>query len=404
MSSTQQMFAMALVAVAYALAPAEARGDEFQLANGGSVRGVLIDSDRVAADDYTIESDAGVTIRFDAAAVERVIPQLPANEEYEARRDASADTVQGQWELAQWCLEQSLSRHRRVHLERVIALDPDHKGARSALEYFFRDGRWVTQKEINTDRGLVLYKTRWITPQKARILEDQEVLRDQEGVWHRRIQKYAQALRRSGSERAAGLIQEINDPAAVKAIEKQLLSNPSPTHARLRQLALAPLAAIGTPAALELLAGIALYDNEEELRLTATEHFQSINSPDIVGFFVSKLSAADPQTINRAATVLATLGDDLAVGPLIDVLVTTRRRTVTQGTPGGIGGAGFGDGGGGLSAGSSTYIVNDVSFNADVYEALLTLTGVDFGERDVAAWKRWHASTGRGAVIDTRRD
>jgi hypothetical protein len=316
----------------------------------------------------------------------------------------AADTVQGQWELAEWCREQSLSRHRRLHLQRVIELDPDHADARRALKYFFRDGHWVTQQQANTERGLVRYNGQLMTPQKARILKEQEALRELEGVWHRTIQKYVQALQKSRNEKAAGLIREINDPAAVKAIERQLLSNPHPSHARLRLLALEPLAAIGTPDALQLLAGVSLYDTEEELRLTAIEYFENHSSPDVVGFFISKLGAEDSQTINRAASVLAALGDDSAVGPLIDVLVTTRRRKVTQGTPGGIGGAAFGDGGGGFSAGSTTYIVNDVSFNADVYEALRKLTGVDFGNRDVAAWKRWHASTRRDAVIDTRRD
>lgn len=404
MSPTQHLITTALIVVAYALAPVEARGDDFRLANGGSIRGTLVERDRSAADDYVIESDAGITLTLSATAVERVVPQLPANEEYEALRDAAADTVEGQWELAQWCLDQSLSRHRRVHLERIIEIEPDHAGARRALEYFSRDGRWVTRKEANTKRGLVRYKAKWMTPQKARILKDQEALREQEGEWHRRISRYAAALAKGrGGEQAAQRIRQIDDPVAVVAIEKQLLSNPRPSHARLRLLALEPLATIGTPAAQQLLAGVALYDPEEELRLTATEYFQNINSPDVVEFFVSKLRADDVQTINRAASVLAALGDDSAVGSLIDVLVIHRRRKVTQGSPGGLG-ATFGNGGSGLSAGSSTTIVNEYIANADVYDALRTLTGADFGERNVAAWKQWHASRRRTSIIDARSD
>ncbi|MEZ6069394.1 MAG: hypothetical protein R3C10_03775 [Pirellulales bacterium] len=391
-----------LVVLAYVFAPPVARGDEFRLANGGAVRGELAGNRHGQGDDYTIRSDAGVTITLEAAAVADVVPQLPANEEYEKRKASAADTVEAQWALAEWCREQSLSQHRRVHLERVIQLDPDHAAARRALGYFFRDGKWVTQKQANTQRGLVQYNGRWITPQKARILEEEEQHRKQEGAWHSRIRQYIGALNRPQADQAAEFLRTIDDPVAISAIKKQMLSDPRPSRAPLRLLALESLARIGTPAAQQLIADAALYDSEEELRLSAAEYFEAHNSPDVVGYFVSKLRAEDPQVINRAASVLGALGDGAAVDPLIDVLVTTQRRKVTLGNPGSIG-ASFGSGGSGLSTGSQTVVVAETSFNDDVYAALRKLTGVDFGNRDVAAWKAWYATQRRASVIDTRR-
>lgn len=53
---------------------------------------------------------------------------------------------------------------RRTFLEKVIALDADHRAARRALGYVQHDGAWVPADEARRKQGLVLYRGRWMLP------------------------------------------------------------------------------------------------------------------------------------------------------------------------------------------------------------------------------------------------
>lgn len=53
---------------------------------------------------------------------------------------------------------------RRDFLERVLALETDHAAARRALGYERHDGAWVTADAARRDKGLVLYRGRWMLP------------------------------------------------------------------------------------------------------------------------------------------------------------------------------------------------------------------------------------------------
>ena len=104
---------------------------------------------------------------------------------------------------------------------------------------------------------------------------------------------------------------------------------------------------------------------------------------------------------------LGVLGDPTAVGPLIDSLITTHKFKIVTGNPGQTSTT-FGNGpggswaGGGLSVGGGPKIISRQLSNDSVHDALVLLTGVDFGF-NVAQWKAWYATQHQRATISGRR-
>jgi hypothetical protein len=104
---------------------------------------------------------------------------------------------------------------------------------------------------------------------------------------------------------------------------------------------------------------------------------------------------------------LGQLKDPLAIGPLIDALVTTHTFVVQKGQPGQTQ-ATFGNlpgGGGGYNfGGSSTEIIKKRFENRDVLQALVDLTGGTSFNFDVKAWKYWYVGQKKPKTLDARRD
>ncbi len=103
--------------------------------NGGKVTGEIVPQDPPDRDNLTIKTDAGATITLARSQIKQTLHQRPEEVEYEKLRVRAANTVQGQWELAEWCRENRLIAQREKHLKRIIELDPDHQQARLALGY-----------------------------------------------------------------------------------------------------------------------------------------------------------------------------------------------------------------------------------------------------------------------------
>ncbi|MGA2059687.1 MAG: polymorphic toxin-type HINT domain-containing protein [Thermoguttaceae bacterium] len=67
---------------------------------------------------------------------------------YRAMRPKYAETVNGQMELARWCLKRNLSDQARVHLTKVLEMNQDQQEARRLLNYRLVANNWVSEKEI----------------------------------------------------------------------------------------------------------------------------------------------------------------------------------------------------------------------------------------------------------------
>jgi hypothetical protein len=376
-------------------------GEVFLLTNGGQVTGELLNPDETLRKTFVIRTPAGVEVTLEAAEVVKRLEQSPAEIEYEKTKGRYPDTVEGQWELAEWCAKNHLSAQRKVHLERVIALDPDHKRARAALGYGQVDGKWQTQEEVMQGRGYRRYQGRWMTAQGIEVIEQKRKQENEEKAWYANVKRWSGWLGGDKGDEARREFAAIADPAAVKALAAFLEQD---RRLPAQVIYVEALARIGDGEAREALAIRSIEDPVEEVRLTCLDHLKTEKHPDIVAYYVGKLkNQKDNRVVNLAAVALGQTGDASCVGPLIDALVTVHKLKVTTGKPGQTS-TSFGSGGTGLSAGSSTKVVSVPMQNQAVLDALIALTGGVNFNFDVQAWQSWHASKNKRPALDARRD
>ena len=385
-----------------------ASGDVFILTGGGRVVGELMNPDQVPRKTYQIKTAAGGRITLFQSQVKEQLRLPPAQVEYEKIRPRYPDTVEGQWALAEWCRERTLLSERKIHLERILELAPDHEKARRALKYFRRDGEWKTHQQIMEDQGYVLYKGEYRLPQEIELMEERQIGKRERGEWKQKLSRWREWLGGKRSRLACQQIQSIDDPAAVPALRDALLDRrEADPRDEVRILLIEALARIGTPGAKEVLAYAGLHDPVPEVRLTCLDHLKKEANPEVVAFFIDQLRHANNDVVNRAGLALEQMGDPTAIGPLIDALVTIHVMKVQTSNPGQISTT-FGTGGtaspGGLSVGGGgprniPYPVQ----NRTVLDALVSLTGVNYGY-NVDLWKAWYAAQKRRPDLDARRD
>lgn len=384
----------------------------FVTKEGDRVVGTLTNPDETPRKEYRIKTPDGqsVTVRADELKDYRQAGE--AEVEYAKRRATVADTVEAQWELAEWCRQNHFLSDRKKHLERILELQPDHADARTALGYSQVNGKWMTQEEIQESRGYQRYKGRWLTSQQIESLQKVEQREKEEKLWYAKIKRYIGWLGSSRTDQALAALSEITDPAAARALGDFLATDqPRPTKLLLiKTLVHISAANPGDKSSHSPLALGALEDPDEEVRLSCLDFLKTTKDPDVVDFFISNLDVTSGtkkykgdvnMMINRAALALGEMGDPSAVGPLIKVLITEHKQKVVSGNPGQTS-ATFGNRGGGMSMGSSTKIIIHTINNEDVLTALKKLTGVSFNF-DVDTWQAWYDHQTRQETPDTRR-
>ncbi len=384
-----------------------ARADVYILQTGGRESGELLDGDESSRDKLVIETAGGGRITLQRKQVVQVLHTRPDVQEYERIRPSFADTLDGQWALAEWCFKHRLPTRRKTHLVRIIELDPKHEQARRALGYSQVDGRWVTQQEIMAERGFYMYKGRYRTSQEIELMENRRKTELAQKAWSQKLHRWRDWLERDKFEEAQRAILTIKDPHAVAALSRYLETDPLPF---ARILYIEALANLDTPEAVKALAACSLEDPVEEVRLTCLDYLSKNRHPDVVAYFVARLRDKDNHVVNLAALALGRINDPSAVRPLVDALVTLHQERHISGNPEAIsstfgtgpGGSGA-PGGGGLSMGGGTRIIRLRVANQRVLDALVALTGRNFNF-DQRAWTYWLASQQRPAVLDARRD
>lgn len=177
-----------------------ARADEIRLKNGGKLVGVA----REEGDRVIVELGSG-TARLPKSDVAEIVPGRTALHEYQVKlrelgEDASAEAV---FRLAVWARGEKLSRYVTALLERVITLDPDHRGARELLGYVQHDGRWLPKQEYMEVTGHVRFRGTWV-----KIEEREAILTHEREATERRKQEAA----RRWSERTS--VRRIEPPAS----------------------------------------------------------------------------------------------------------------------------------------------------------------------------------------------
>jgi len=378
-----------------------ASAEVFLLTGGGRLEGEILNPDQLPRKTYTIRTSLGVEIMLPAAEVKKVLRPRPEEIEYEKTRARYPDTVEGQWELAEWCRQRRLFTRRKTHLQRVIELDPDHVQARRALGYTQVGSEWKTQEQRMLEQGYVRYKGRWLLPQQVELIERERQEDLAEGEWKQKLKLWRDWLGTEKTRVAERNILEIDDPFAVKALADGL-EDDGRDQARL--LFVRALARIGTPAAMRVLALQAMSDPVEEVRLTCLDYLKAKNDPGAVTYFIGRLQSKSNAEVRWAARALRHMGDPSAIGPLIEALITTHKEKIPARNPGQISTTFSSAGGSGLTMGGGPTIITRRISNREVLDALVTLTGGANFSFDVPKWKSWYTSQKSRPDLDARRD
>lgn len=406
---------LTLVVAAGLVAGQRARADVFVLGNGGQIRGRWLNRNEHPLRKYDIATEQGGRIVLNVAQVQQAIPQADAEGEYEQLALRAADTVDGQWQLAEWCHAHNLGKPRQVHLRRILELNPDHVGARHALGYSQIAGRWVKPEEIQGQRGFEFYDGRWRYPQEIELTQRQRTVERAEKDWLMRLRRCRGLLETDKAQAAYEEIAAIRDPQAVKALAL-LLSEERGRDVKL--LYIEVLAKIPSPDTVQALIRTTVQDPDEEIFHGCLDKIVKLKPPHVAQQYVACLRDANNVRLNRAAYALGRLEDKSVISPLIDALVTTHfivlpaksdAYTATF-SPSGASPSGASPSapqtGTGFSSGDDRKVIPRTVTNQEVLEALIRLSGgVNFGF-DKKAWQFWLAHENRSTAphVKSRRD
>lgn len=334
---------------------------------------------------HEIRTRSGIRIRLPSDEVQERVPEprLYVEAEYQRIAPSYGPSVEDQWRLAQWCRENKLPDRRKLHLEAILKLEPDHVAARRALGYQQFGGKWQTREQYHRQAGYELYRGRWRLSQDIEIQEEKGKRDLAQREWLVRLKRWRAELTSERAPQAYQRMERLNDPRAVPAL-KTLLTRE--TDRRIKIVYLDALLRIADAGAVHALLSAALEDQDEEVFFESADRLKKVPPHLLVRPLLDTLGDQDNVRLNRAAYLIGKTGDEKLVSPLIDVLVTTHRiidrnggRDTTSISA---------DGGVGMSRGGPTYTDLAVH-NRQVLDALVELTGQNF-EFDQRAWRRWY--------------
>lgn len=397
-----------LLALLLALVPfTGVYGEVFVMDNGGRIEGELLNPNQSPREAYSVRTSAGAVITLSRDQVKQILRPRPEELQYEKIRPRYPDTIDAQWDLAEWCRENNLRQQREQHLRRILELDPDHEKARRGLGYDQFEGRWMTQEDVMLARGYQRHNNRWMLPQEIQLLEENRKIELGEKQWMQKLDRWLSATDGEEGRQAYQAIAAIKDPLAVKALARALVGEGRDAlrdpRDPVRILIIEVLAKIGTVKAAQALATSAIEDPIEEVRLTSLDYLKQQDNPAAVDHFIGRLKSKDNIEVHRAATALKAMNNPAAIAPLIDALSTRHKYKIGTGSGGDISTTFTPGGGGGMSMGGNRVkIVEQDVLNRPVLEALVSLTGMNFSF-DKQKWRAWYASQLRQPGMDTRR-
>ena len=320
--------ALTLLLLAVMTAPAAA--DLVVLKTGGRISGELQRESSPAAggDQVSIRTLTGAIITVPRSDVASVTKRRLVFEQYDALKKTAPDTVEGQWELSQWCLEKSL-KEREVHLKRIIELDPDHEGAHHGLHHVRYDGQWSTRDEVMTARGYIKHKGKYVLPQELDLIKQEQKETESEKAWYKRVKMWHGWLDSDRVERqteSLSQLQSITDPHAVPALYRTFATEGSEQY---RLMYVGILSKIKDDRSLGPLVFQSLRDESEIVRQAAVQGIPRDSQLKTQPVYVKALKNDLNAIVNRAGAALAQVGDEHVVPQLITALVTSHRYRVT---------------------------------------------------------------------------
>ena len=161
--------------------------DILHMRDGRRIEGQIVEETALKV---RIKTGFGV-LEFKPAEIESIERKKSKLQEFEERWEA-ATNADNFFALGEWAQAKRMRKQAKRAMRRAVALDPQHKGANIALGLVEYRGEWMRpevrdermardhEKQMR-ERGLVLYKQRWVTLAEAQQLEKGLVLH--EGEW-----------------------------------------------------------------------------------------------------------------------------------------------------------------------------------------------------------------------------
>lgn len=323
------MAAALLGACCCVLAPTGAAwGDLIKLKNGGELRGRIQQRRTGPAENQptTIRTLSGALVVVDPAEIEFVTRRSLKVEHYESRARATPDTVEDQWELAEWCRRNRLTTQRDEHLERVVELAPDHEEAHRALGHMLQDGEWTSRDAIMKAQGYVKYRGRYVSAQELESIEENESEREAEYQWYKKIRLWYGWLDRADRQgQGEAKLLGVDHPDAVRALAQFFAEEKDVAR---RSMYVDILSRIPGDKSVEALVRQSLNDPESHIRQAAFEGLSADQFDVAYQYYLEALSDENNMVLQRAASALGDIANMQAIPHLIDALVTTHRYRV----------------------------------------------------------------------------
>jgi HEAT repeats len=401
---TGRRLRLVAAAVVWMLATEAARGDVFELANGGRVEGRLVESPDDKEQNVVVELAGGGRLSIPRVQIARMDAISQVEAEYKKRSRSSPDTVEAHWEHAEWCREHKMRSQAQQHLARILELDPNHEQARALLGFRQKDGQWMTRDDVMDGRGMVMYEGRYVTRQHVELLERQKETKVSHADWANnleRMRRWLTGRRQDRASEALAEIQSIGDPLAAEAVVAMLRREED---AELKRLWMDVASRMDHQAAVDALVELSLLDEDPEVRHQSLEYLVKSGRKGLVAPYIRALKDRNNEIVNRAGAALGQIGDAGAIGPLIDALVTKHKFKVTDGNPDQHAYTFSPQKGGMTFGGSGPQFVTQALRNPDVLGALVTLSGGASFDYDQGQWRRWLAAQGKTQGVDVRRD
>lgn len=298
-----------------------APGDVVITTDGGKIDGEIM-PDLETTGEIVVKTRLGM-VRLDRDQVREVILAKTQEENYEKKRRETDATADGEFELALWCLKQGMSAEYRLHLERVIEIDPNHADARHRLGFTLRGEKWLTDDEIREADGYVRYRGRWVLPQERDAADAKREASSRRAELGRLIKSAQRGLRADNKPdrqlEAADELLAIDDPLAVPLLMRTLGEKGTPYE---RKILAETLANIEGDESTDALVQYVLSEPELSNRQLAIESLVPRKSVPVTGRFVKGLRSSENVHVRRSAEALTVLGDTSVLAALVDALIT----------------------------------------------------------------------------------
>lgn len=394
--------------------------DRIMLRSGAELFVKILADEKVGNRNFiTYVDQGGSALRIDRKLVAGVIRSDEDMRAYHDIVQRMPATVEGNWEMIQWCKDQPRGRTKfehqiRFHLENIIAIEPEEKKARKLLGYEeYAPGQWML-KELRYQRyGYIRHDNSWAPSLILDIDQRSENVDLKEGEFRKRFKQWQRDLRK-GKYSAFELQQQLVSfmtPADVPFVYEEFAKE-EPA-ADIRRLFIEAFGSVPCPASAGSLVWFAVKDpvpehRERAITLLQQPQFDRKFALDRLGaFLTSKLV----DSVRNAALGIRELVREQPDSLDRDGLLKLTRALVTTHTMPRAGAIESGrietsfrnDGSTSFTSGGGPQTVTLPVRHDDSLDALRQATGQDFGFNELR-WQQWIVENMTNYDADVRLD